>query len=82
MKKKESAVFYVLMLVLFQDRTTASWMLVCFYLVLFPFIKIKNRSFSNLTDKYLSGGGIADVKVSCLVLKVDGNFGARHPKHW
>lgn len=31
------------------------------FLVHFPFIEIKNRSFSNLMDKYLSGGGIADV---------------------
>ena len=31
------------------------------FLVHFPFIKIKNRSFSNLMDKYLSGGGRVDV---------------------
>lgn len=61
MAKKKSLVLYVLLLCVFQDRTTASWMLVFLFWCTFPFFKIKNRSFSNLIDKYLSGGGIADV---------------------
>lgn len=61
MAKKRSFVLYVLLLGVFQDRTTASWMLVFLFWCTFPFFKIKNRSFSNLMDKYLSGGGIADV---------------------
>lgn len=55
------------------------------FLVHFPFIKIKNRSFSNLMDKYLSGGGRADVfsflllfsrwmGISALGTRSDGNL--------
>lgn len=32
----------------------------------FPFIKIKNRSFSNLMDKHMSGGGVVDEKFLAL----------------